>query len=112
MQTAGVSVDDRPVVGAALKRSAEMEDRNHPEAMALQLPDGKIVTGKTSALLGPAAAVLLNAVKALCDIPKHVHLISPQTIEPIQRLKLEVLGNSNPRLHSDPCRAFYQRVNE
>lgn len=101
MQTAGVSVDDRPVVGAALKRSAEMEDRNHPEAMALQLPDGKIVTGKTSALLGPAAAVLLNAVKALCDIPKHVHLISPQTIEPIQRLKLEVLGNSNPRLHSD-----------
>lgn len=101
MQTAGVSVDDRPVVSAALERSRSLSDQNHPEAVAIELPDGRIVTGKTSDLLGPAAAALLNAVKTLGGIPDGVHLIDPQTIEPIQRLKIEMLGNRNPRLHSD-----------
>lgn len=101
MQTAGVSADDRPVVRAALERSRTLEDQSHPEAMAIELPDGRIVTGKTSDLLGPAAAAILNALKALCNIPKEVHLIAPETIEPIQRLKVEMLGNRNPRLHSD-----------
>ena len=101
MQTAGVTVDERPVVGAALEKSKSVADPNHPEAVAIELPDGRIVTGKTSALLGPAAAAVLNAIKAMCNIPKDVHLIAPSTIEPIQRLKVEMLGNRNPRLHTD-----------
>ena len=101
MQTAGVTVDERPVVGAALEKSKSVADPNHPEAVAIELPDGRIVTGKTSALLGPAAAAVLNAIKAMCDIPKDVHLIAPSTIEPIQQLKVEMLGNRNPRLHTD-----------
>ena len=101
MQTAGVTVDERPVVGAALEKSKSVADANHPEAVAIELPDGRIVTGKTSALLGPAAAAVLNAIKAMCNIPKQVHLIAPSTIEPIQRLKVEMLGNRNPRLHTD-----------
>lgn len=100
MKAVGVSTDDRPVVRAALDRSVALEQA-HKEVIAIELPDGQIVTGKTSDLLGPASAALFNAVKALCNIPKETNLIEPQTIEPIQRLKVEMLGNRNPRLHSD-----------
>ena len=70
-------------------------------AAALELPDGKIVTGKTTALLGASSAVLLNAVKELGGIPDETLLISPTFIEPIQHLKTEYLGSKNPRLHTD-----------
>ena len=70
-------------------------------AAALELPDGRIVTGRTSDLLGSSAAVLLNAVKALGEIPDEVKLISPSVIEPVQTLKTEYLGSKNPRLHTD-----------
>lgn len=98
MEQAGLSVDDRNVVGDAINRSIETE--NQP-AVAIELPDGTIVTGKTSKLLGASAAALLNAVKALGGISKDTHLIQPEVIEPIQKLKVGVLGNHNPRLHSD-----------
>lgn len=98
MKQAGISVDDRPVVSAALSRSAEV---NNTPAVAIELPDGRIVTGKTSDLLGPASAALLNAVKAMEHLERKIHLISPETIEPIQELKTKILGNRNPRLHSD-----------
>lgn len=98
MKQAGISVDDRPVVKAALDRS---EGIGSQPAVAIQLPDGRIVTGKTSDLLGPASAALLNAVKALSFMDREIHLINPETIEPIQKLKTELLGNRNPRLHSD-----------
>ena len=88
---------DRPVIAAARQRAA---DTGAP-ALALQLPDGAIVTGKTSALLGPSAALMLNALKLLGGIEKKKHLISPSVIEPIQALKCQYLGNHNPRLHSD-----------
>ena len=65
------------------------------------MPDGKIVTGKTSDLLGASSAALLNAVKALAGIEKSLHLIRPEVIAPIQKLKVGILGNRNPRLHSD-----------
>ena len=68
---------------------------------AIELPDGRIVTGKTSSLLGASSAALLNALKELGGIPDHLHLISPSTIEPIQDLKVRHLGNHNPRLHTD-----------
>jgi len=67
----------------------------------MQLPDGRCITGKTSALLGASAALLLNALKALGNIQDDIHLISPIIIEPIQDLKINHLGNHNPRLHTD-----------
>ncbi len=98
MNQAGVSTDDRAVVAAAKKKSEATEDK---PASALMLPDGRIVTGKTSSLLGPSAALILNALKALSGISKETDLISHSVIEPIQKLKTGVLGNHNPRLHSD-----------
>ena len=94
-----LSLDDslRPVIGAARDRA---EATGNP-ALAIELPDGEIVTGKTTALLGPSAAVILNAVKRLAGIPKSVHLISPEVIGPVQELKCKYLGNHNPRLHTD-----------
>ena len=72
----------------------------HPAA-AMVLPDGRIVTGKTTPLLGASAALLLNALKALGGIDQEVDLIAPSIIEPIQDLKVNHLGNTNPRLHTD-----------
>ena len=97
MQQLSVSDANRPVVGAARRRA---EETGQP-ALAIQLPDGRIITGKTTALLGPSAAVILNAVKALGGIEKPCHLISPTVIGPVQELKCKYLGNHNPRLHSD-----------
>ncbi len=103
MRQLDLTVDDRPVARAAKDRSEALQARGaaHSEAVAIELPDGRIVTGKTSDLLGPASAALLNAVKTMAGIPKRTHMIDPLTIEPIQKLKTEVLGNRNPRLHSD-----------
>ncbi|MGN0624702.1 MAG: DUF1846 domain-containing protein, partial [Oscillospiraceae bacterium] len=97
MNQAGVSTADRPVVQAAIDRA---ESTGMPAA-AIQLPDGQIVTGKTSNLLGCSAALLLNALKVLGGIHHDIHLISPIVIEPIQELKVTHLGNRNPRLHTD-----------
>ena len=97
MSRAGVSVDDRPVVAAALRRAAATE----MPAAAIELPDGTVITGKTSSLLGASAAALLNALKALGGIDHRIPLIAPNVIEPIQNLKTHHLGNHNPRLHTD-----------
>ncbi len=87
----------RPVIDAARKRA----EATSAPALAIELPGGEIVTGKTTDLLGPSAAVILNAVKRLGGIPKQVHLIPPEVIGPVQELKCRYLGNHNPRLHSD-----------
>ena len=97
MKQAGVSPEDRPVIGAALLK-AEMTGA---PAAAMELPDGKIVTGRTTDLLGASAALLLNALKSLAEIPDEVKLISPEVIDPIQNLKVGSLGSHNPRLHTD-----------
>ena len=97
MKQAGTSVEDRPVVAAALVK----EEMTGAPAAAMQLPDGQIVTGKTSDLLGASSALLLNALKTLAGISDDVRLISPEVIEPIQRLKVNYLGGHNPRLHTD-----------
>ncbi|MBR2796936.1 MAG: DUF1846 domain-containing protein [Clostridia bacterium] len=70
-------------------------------AVAMELNDGMIITGKTSALLGAASAALLNALKTLAGIPDEIKLISPNVIEPIQHLKVAHMGNRNPLLHID-----------
>ena len=69
--------------------------------MAMELNDGHIVTSKTSALLSAPAALILNALKYLSNIPDDVVLISPAIIEPVSKMKIENLGNHNPRLHAD-----------
>ena len=97
MNQTGITVHDRHVVDAALKRA---EETGAP-ASALELPDGHIVTGKTSDLLGASAALLLNALKELAGIDHERKVISPEAIEPIQRLKVNYLGSKNPRLHTD-----------
>ncbi len=97
MRTANLSPEDSPVVAAAKEKA----DRTGAPAAAMELADGRIVTGKTSSLLGASSALLLNALKALAGIDDDVHLISPTIIEPIQKLKIEHLGNRNPRLHTD-----------
>lgn len=97
MKQAGTSIADRTVATAANKRA---EETGEP-AVAIELPDGTIVTGKTSALLGASSAMLLNALKKLAGIEKKVKLIAPEIIEPIQKLKVGHLGNRNPRLHTD-----------
>ncbi len=97
MNQAGITTDMRPVVKAALDRAQETE----LPAAAIELPDGRIITGKTSSLLGASSAALLNALKALGGIDHRIPLISPTVIEPIQNLKIQHLGNRNPRLHTD-----------
>ena len=97
MRKAVVDIHARRVIQVALEKEAQ----TGLPAAALELPDGRIVTGKTSNLLGASSALLLNALKILGEIPDELHLISPQAIDPIQHLKVEHLGNRNPRLHTD-----------
>lgn len=97
MNKLGISSKDRRVVDAALKRA----EATHGPAVALELNDGRIITGKTTPLLGASAALLLNALKELGGISHDMHLISPIVIEPIQSLKVKHMGNRNPRLHTD-----------
>ncbi len=97
MKQARVTLKERCVVSSALEKA---EETGAP-ATAIELADGTVITGKTSSLLGAASAMLLNALKYLAGIPDDVNLISPTIIEPMQKLKTEIMGNHNPRLHTD-----------
>ncbi|MBE6924875.1 MAG: DUF1846 domain-containing protein [Ruminococcaceae bacterium] len=97
MKKAGADPSQRTVIAHALARA---EETGLP-ATAMELPDGQIVTGRTSDLLGASASLMLNALKALGGIRDELHLISPVVIDPIQHLKVDHLGNRNPRLHTD-----------
>ncbi len=97
MNMAGITIADRKVAVKALERAKET---NGPAA-ALELSDGTIITGKTTNLLGASAALLLNVLKHLAGIDHELHIISPESIEPIQKLKVDYLKSKNPRLHTD-----------
>lgn len=97
MNQAHITPDIRRTVAAAMERAAS----TGMPAAAIELEDGRIITGKTTSLLGASAAVLLNALKVMGNIPHEQTLISPTVIEPIQELKIKHLGNHNPRLHTD-----------
>ena len=88
---------DRKVVDAANKRA---EETGHTAA-AIELPDGTILTGKTSDLMGACSALLIKALKHLAGIDEDVLLITPNVIRPIQKLKVDYLGSRNPRLHME-----------
>ena len=92
-----LSTDDRVVIAPALKKAKE----TGAPAAAIELSDGKIITGKTTNLLGACSAMLLNALKSLAEIPQNVDIIDASVIEPIQKLKVESFGSANPRLHTD-----------
>ncbi|QQM66698.1 DUF1846 domain-containing protein [Actinomyces weissii] len=93
----GTRPEDRPVV-TPTRRLAEATQQ---PAASIELPDGTIVQGKTSALLGACSAMLLNALKTLAGIDHQVELLAKSSIEPIQTLKTQHLGSRNPRLHTD-----------
>ena len=94
---AGISTDDRRCTVAARER----KQRSGVHAAAIELADGTLITSETSPLLGPSAALLLNATKHLAGIDHSVKLIPQEMIEPIQKTKIEYLGGNNPRLHTD-----------
>ena len=97
MKQAEVSTSDRAVVKEAVSRAVETGD----DACAIQLLDGRIVTGRTTPLLGATSSAMLNALKAVTGIDDEVHLISPEVLEPLQKLKTDHFGSRNPRLHTD-----------
>ena len=98
MNQAGISTSYRQVVTKASEKSARTD--GHP-AVAIELPDGTVVTGKTGDLLGASASALLNALKELAGIDHELDLVSATSIAPIQKLKTDYLGSHNPRLHTD-----------
>jgi uncharacterized protein (UPF0371 family) len=97
MGKAGIGKDLSPARAAALVK----EEVTGAPAAAMALPDGTIVTGKTSSLLGAASSLLLNALKRVAGIPKDHYVVSDAALEPICRLKTEHLRSHNQRLHSD-----------
>jgi len=97
MKQANITAEDRKVVSVALARA----EATGAPAAALELPDGRMITGKTTNLLGASAALILNTLKVLAGIDHDIQVISPTAIEPIQKLKTSYLGSKNPRLHID-----------
>ena len=97
MKQAKITTDDRKVTVAAMERAEKL---GVPTA-AIELPDGTIITSKTTDFLGASAALMLNALKYLAGVEHDTKLIKPEAIEPIQDLKVRYLGGKNPRLHTD-----------
>ena len=97
MGQAGINTDMRRVTVAAKRR----RDEEGVPCAAIELQDGTMITSKSSPLLGPSAALILNATKHLGDIDHEARLIPQNMIEPIQTTKTKYLGGQNPRLHTD-----------
>ena len=97
MKQANVTPDNRRTIAAALAKEAE----TGAPAAAMELPDGTILTGRTSELLGAVSGLLLNALKHFAGLDDNILLMSPNVIEPIMDLKVNHLGNNNPRIHTD-----------
>ncbi len=97
MNQSDIEPDDCPIVSAALEKAKS----TGAPAGAMMLPDGRIVTGKTSSTLGAASALLLNALKTLGNIEDSLQLISADVLSPICSLKTQYLQHRNPRLHTD-----------
>ena len=97
MDECEIKATNRPPVPFAL----EIQEKTGRPGVAIQLPDGHIVTGKTKELLGASSAALLNALKYLAGIDDDILLISPEVITPIMTLKKDHLGSKNPRMHTD-----------
>ncbi len=97
MQQLNLKHTDRAVVLPALDKS----DRTGAPAAAIQLPDGRIVTGKATKLLSACSGAVLNAIKVLADIPKSTLLMSPAVLEPVIDLKTNLLSSRSSALKLD-----------
>ncbi|MBO5374240.1 MAG: DUF1846 domain-containing protein [Clostridia bacterium] len=98
MKHGGIDIHkERPCIQSALDKA----ELTGAPAAAIELCDGRVVTGKTSSLLGASSAVLVNAIKAIAGIDDDKDIISPEVLGPVQKLKVENLGGHNPRLHTD-----------
>ncbi len=97
LKQANVTADNRRTIAVALAKEAE----TGAPAAAMELHDGTILTGRTSELLGAASGLLLNALKHFAGLDDKILLMSPNVIEPIMDLKVNHLGNNNPRIHTD-----------
>lgn len=96
MKKAGVEKSDREVY----VKATELANKTKEPAVAIKLSDGRIVTGKTSKLMGASSAAILNALKTVADVPD-IRILSEYVLEPIQELKTKYLNGNNPRLHTD-----------
>ncbi|MBO4328055.1 MAG: DUF1846 family protein, partial [Bacteroidales bacterium] len=97
LKQAQITVEDRRCVVAARER----KQRSGVDCTAIELADGTLITAETSALLGPSAALILNATKYLAGVDHDTKLIPQYMIEPIQKTKVDYLRGNNPRLHTD-----------
>jgi len=97
VEKAHVTIAENPAITAARIK----EKTTGAPAAAMELPDGRVISGRTSSLMGAAAALLLNALKVLGNIPKETKLMSPNVLRPITDMKVNSLGHHNARLHSD-----------
>ena len=97
MKQAKITTDYRRTTVAARER----KEKSGVPSAAIELADGTVITAETSSLLGPSAALILNATKHLADIDHQVKLIPQNMIQPIQKTKVSYLHGKNPRLHTD-----------
>lgn len=97
MEKAHVKIEDRPCVKAA----KEKEEESKSFSGALQLDDGRVITGRTTNFMGACSSVLINALKTIAQIPDDENVIEPEAFDPIQTLKTKYLGSVNPRLHTN-----------
>ena len=97
MSSLNITIDDRKCVRKCLEK-AELANTN---AMAIELPNGDIITAKQSELLCAPAALILKALKHLAGLKDHLNIISPSIIKPIMAMKTKALGNRNTKLHAD-----------
>lgn len=97
MEANQISVSER----ASAVFAEEMAKKKKCHCAAIALPDGTMCYGKTGTLFGCSSAMILNALKVLAGIPDEMKIISPEAIEPIQKLKVSYLGSKNPNLHVD-----------
>ena len=97
LNKANLSISSRKSVAACLKEA----ERTEEPSVAIELPNGKIITGHRSDLFGACAAALLNAIKHLAKIDKNMYLLMPMVIEPIKELKMNFLHRSNARLRAE-----------
>ncbi len=103
MEQVNLKPEDRKVVIPARERAARLKEENNniSTAVAIELNDGTVLTGKSSELLDAAAAALLNSVKHLANIADDIHLISPVILEPILDLKYKTLSNQKVSLNCE-----------
>ncbi len=97
MQQLDLHPEDRAVVPSARKK----RDACSAPAAAIELPDGRIITGKTTSMLSACSAAVLNSIKVMADIPKSTLLISPSVLEPVLKLKIELLHSRSSLLKVD-----------